>query len=181
MLFILLLFDFIASLTAILYPLHAKAQLYFDLSNISTIGTLYFTQINSQSPVFIHGTLKGLPPHHSYRGFHVHEQWIDRLINSCTAAGPHFNPYNHSHGAQKSPSNQRHVGDLGNILTDQNGYAVIHLTDPIIRLDDGNQSIINRTIVIHQDVDDFGLGQYPDSKTTGHVGSHVACGVIYAT
>jgi Cu-Zn family superoxide dismutase len=32
--------------------------------------------------------------------------------------------------------------------------------------------------VVHSQVDDLGRGNFPDSKTNGHSGSRVACGVI---
>ena len=31
---------------------------------------------------------------------------------------------------------------------------------------------------VHADEDDLGLGGFPDSKTTGHAGARLACGVI---
>ena len=38
--------------------------------------------------------------------------------------------------------------------------------------------ILGRSIIIHQDEDDLGLGGFDDSKTTGHSGSRIACSVI---
>jgi len=31
---------------------------------------------------------------------------------------------------------------------------------------------------VHADEDDLGRGGFPDSKTTGHAGARIACGVI---
>jgi len=42
----------------------------------------------------------------------------------------------------------------------------------------GPNSVIGRSCVVHQDEDDLGLGGFEDSKTTGHAGARVACGVI---
>lgn len=42
----------------------------------------------------------------------------------------------------------------------------------------GPYNIIGRSCVVHQDEDDYGLGNHDDSKTTGHAGARVACGVI---
>lgn len=39
-------------------------------------------------------------------------------------------------------------------------------------------SIIGRAVVLHADADDLGRGGFADSKTTGHAGPRIACGVI---
>ena len=51
------------------------------------------------------------------------------------------------------------------------------MSDKLIKLR-GQYSIIGRSIVIHENPDDLGKGGYPDSKTTGHAGKRIACGVI---
>ena len=35
-----------------------------------------------------------------------------------------------------------------------------------------------RSVILHADEDDLGRGGFPDSKTTGHAGARIACGVI---
>jgi len=42
----------------------------------------------------------------------------------------------------------------------------------------GPNSIVGRATVIHADEDDLGRGKFEDSKTTGHAGARLACGVI---
>ena len=51
------------------------------------------------------------------------------------------------------------------------------MQDSLLRLT-GMNNIIGRSIVCHKDEDDLGRGGFPDSKTTGHAGSRLACGVI---
>ncbi|KAH1020222.1 hypothetical protein HUJ04_009927 [Dendroctonus ponderosae] len=116
-------------------------------------------------------------------GFHVHA--IGDISGGCLTTGAHFNPKNKivtisklfqvSHGGPNATV--RHVGDLGNIEADETGLAVIKISDSIIALS-GENSIIGRGIVIHEDPDDFGLTDASDSKTTGHAGARVGCGVI---
>ena len=42
----------------------------------------------------------------------------------------------------------------------------------------GERSIIGRAIVVHEGIDDLGLGGNEGSKTTGNAGGRVGCGVI---
>ncbi|CAF1258463.1 unnamed protein product [Didymodactylos carnosus] len=159
------------------YPLYACASVHLDSSS-TKIGTLYFIQISAKSPVIIRGILTGLVPNQTYHGFHVHESRVDDNKPNCTAAGAHFNPFNRTHGALVSPKKQRHVGDLGNVYADHDGNARILIEDKIIQLGKGSRSIIDRTIIIHKDIDDLGMGGHSDSSTTGHAGARLGCGRI---
>jgi hypothetical protein len=71
----------------------------------------------------------------------------------------------------------RQVGDLGNLVADANGNARFEWSDRLVQLS-GEHSVIGRAMVVHADEDDLGAGGFPDSKTTGHAGSRIACGVI---
>jgi len=61
------------------------------------------------------------------------------LTNGCASAGAHYNPFNKTHGAPTDI--ERHVGDLGNIQTNDAGEAVLEFEDSIISLN-GPFSII---------------------------------------
>ena len=71
----------------------------------------------------------------------------------------------------------RHVGDLGNVKADSSGKAAINITDDQVTLT-GPLSVIGRTMVIHEDIDDLGKGGHELSPTTGNAGARLACGVI---
>eukprot|EP01133_Synstelium_polycarpum_P011946 gene11946-13921_t len=130
-------------------------------------GVVKFTQESSTAPVQVEFEITG------NHGFHVHE--FGDTTNGCISAGGHFNPTNKQHGA---PSDEnRHVGDLGNIAAPGDAVTKHTITDKIITLF-GEHSIIGRTMVVHADEDDLGQGTFPDSKTTGHAGARLACGVI---
>ena len=75
---------------------------------------------------------------------------------------------------------ERHVGDLGNLKTDERGNTFLALNDTQIKLF-GEESVVGRSCVVHEDTDDLGRGGFPDSKTTGHAGARVACGIIGLT
>lgn len=80
-----------------------------------------------------------------------------------------------SHGNPQAQT--RHVGDLGNILADENGIAKISVDDSLISLN-GETSIIGRAVVVHAGEDDLGLGKNEESLKTGNAGGRVGCGII---
>ncbi|EGW35452.1 superoxide dismutase (Cu-Zn) [Spathaspora passalidarum NRRL Y-27907] len=138
-------------------------------------GVVHFEQASESEPTTITYEISGNDPN-ALRGFHVH-QFGDNT-NGCTSAGPHFNPFGKTHGAPED--DERHVGDLGNITTDAHGVAKGTKQDLLIKLL-GKDSIIGRTVVVHEGTDDYGKGGFEDSKTTGHAGGRPACGVIGLT
>ena len=44
---------------------------------------------------------------------------------------------------------KRHVGDLGNIVANEDGVADINFTDPLVQLS-GPNSILGRSFVVHE-------------------------------
>jgi Cu-Zn family superoxide dismutase len=134
-------------------------------------GTVKF--IEDGNLVKIQIKLSGLTHNHKH-GFHVHE--AGDLTDHCTSACAHFNPYNKKHGCPGS-GKERHVGDLGNLVTDSNGNVDIEMTDDVIKLrNDAN--IIGRTLIIHRDPDDCGNGTNDKSLINGNAGDRIACAII---
>ncbi|TFK30093.1 hypothetical protein FA15DRAFT_752206 [Coprinopsis marcescibilis] len=135
-----------------------------------------FTQEQEHGPVSVRAQIMGLGlGPNSLRGWHVHES--GDLTNGCGSAGLHFNPQGQNHGAPWDP--ERHVGDLGNMQTDENGDAFI--VDEVIndRMSlNGYNSIIGRVVIVHLGTDDLGLGGKPDSLTVGASGPRLACGIV---
>lgn len=136
-----------------------------------TAGVIRFSQEKADGPVVVKGEITGLKP--GKHGFHVHE--FGDNTNGCTSAGAHFNPFGKTHGAPEDA--ERHVGDLGNVEAEESGVAKIDITDKLLNLT-GPNSIIGRTVVVHELVDDLGRGGHEFSKTTGNAGGRLACGVI---
>ncbi|XP_013197933.1 superoxide dismutase [Cu-Zn] [Amyelois transitella] len=140
--------------------------------NGDVTGTVFFEQRDEKSPVVLSGEVKGLTK--GKHGFHVHE--FGDNTNGCTSAGAHFNPLKNDHGAPDATV--RHIGDLGNIEAySDKGVTKVCIQDNLISLV-GPNSIIGRTLVVHADPDDMGLGGHELSKTTGNAGARIACGVI---
>ncbi|EGC29159.1 hypothetical protein DICPUDRAFT_93197 [Dictyostelium purpureum] len=133
-------------------------------------GVVTFRQEGEDKPVTVEYDINNLEK--GKHGFHVHV--FGDTTNGCVSAGSHFNPFNKTHG---SPCDtDRHVGDLGNIEA-TGGATKGTITDSVISLC-GKNSIIGRTMIVHADEDDLGKGGHDDSKTTGHAGARLACGVI---
>ena len=97
--------------------------------------------------------------------------------SACNSAGPHYNPFNKTHGAPEDE--ERHVGDMGNIVAGEDGVSEGTLEDRLIMLS-GEYTVIGRSIMVHADEDDLGKGGHELSKTTGNAGARIACGEIFA-
>jgi Cu-Zn family superoxide dismutase len=169
-------------ITAIIYYLIYRNLNLFEYSkplkaiailsgNSRVEGVVEFIQETNQGPLKIQGQINGLKE--GLHGFHIHE--FGDITNGCDSAGPHYNPQVQDHGGLQD--NIRHAGDLGNIVANKRGIANINIVDPKLKLN-GEYSILGRTIVVHADPDDLGKGDQKDSKTTGHSGKRLACGVI---
>jgi Cu-Zn family superoxide dismutase len=136
-------------------------------------GTIEFYENLKDNTVTIKINLTGFKKN-SIHAMHIHEK--GNLSNNCMGACAHFNPYNKNHGG--IDSKERHVGDLGNIKSDEHGNVVMILTDKLIKLRGTKCNIIGRSVVIHENEDDLGLGGHDDSLTTGHAGGRMTCAVI---
>ena len=132
-------------------------------------GVVTFKQTSSCCE--IKGTFTNLPK--GKHGIHIHE--FGNLKQGCQSCGAHYNPFNKEHGGPSDA--ERHVGDLGNIESNGDFETKFELNNQMINLV-GEWSVVGRSIVVHQDEDDLGMKGFPDSKTTGHSGKRIACGVI---
>jgi len=128
-------------------------------------GTVIFKQKDDYVKIYI--DVSGLSNDHKH-GFHIHE--AGDLRDGCTSCCAHYNPTYTDH----SGLDGGHAGDLGNIETNSSGICTMTLKTDKFCVDD----IIGRSIIIHEDEDDLGLGSYNDSHTTGHSGARIACSVI---
>lgn len=89
-----------------------------------------------------------------------------------TSAGAHLNPAGHQHGTENPKGS--HLGDLPNLVADQNGVAALTVKLPASRAEaeaalfDGDGT----AIVIHVTADDY------RTDPTGNSGARIACGVL---
>jgi Cu-Zn family superoxide dismutase len=137
-------------------------------SDTNVQGTILLTQDNDNQ-VTLQIDLTGFPPN-STHAFHIHANG-DCSDVGAASAGPHFNPSGTRHGG---PDNEiRHAGDMGNLVADEKGEVHTQKINTLITLHENlPNSAIGKSIIIHQDVDDF------QTQPTGNAGARVSCGVI---
>jgi Cu-Zn family superoxide dismutase len=145
------------------YPIFKQAVAVIDSGKIK--GVVVFTQRDNRVSISI--DIKGLKKNAKH-GFHIHE--TGDLREGCNSCCAHYNPDNTEHG----DINGGHAGDLGNLVTNANGVCKMSIAMNKFSVNE----IIGRSIIIHEDEDDLGLGEFEDSKTTGHSGARIACAVI---
>jgi Cu-Zn family superoxide dismutase len=148
-----------------LYPAitHASAVIYPTKGNTIS-GTATFTQ--EKDGLHIEAHIIGLTP--GEHGFHIHE-FGNCACDDAVCAGGHFNPTKDIHGSPESK--HRHVGDLGNLVANEEGIAEYKLVDTDSTLN-GPHSILGRGLIIHAQPDDY------TTQPTGNAGARIGCGVV---
>ena len=117
-------------------------------------------------------SIKNLKPNTSH-AFHIHE--TGDMRNGCKSLKAHYNPHNKNHGGPNDID--RHVGDFGNINADNKGEVNMSFMSKSVKLS-GKYSVIGRSFVIHDGIDDLGKGNNPESLKTGNAGGRMGCGII---
>ena len=105
-------------------------------------------------------------------GFHIHE--FGDMSDGCATLGAHWNPTGQEHGSVHS--RVRHAGDFGNV--EKGKVYRYFIKDARILSGSTTFRVLGRSVVIHEDEDDLGLGGAPDSKTTGGSGARIGCAII---
>ncbi len=136
------------------------------LGDSGVSGWVSFTAVDDG--VRVEAQVTGLTP--GDHGFHVH-QWGDCSSPDGKSAGGHFNPAGVAHAAPDAP--EAHAGDLGNIVANDEGVAVLDVVSHRFSLEEGAaNSILGRGVIVHAGTDDL------TSQPSGAAGPRVACGVI---
>lgn len=134
----------------------------------------------SRTAVKISAIFTVLPP--GKHGFHIHRAG-DLRGKGCLGAcdhlhiGPptnHGGPPNLGRGSRDS-SYERHTGDLGNVWLGKNGRP---WKEEYILRGVCVEDFWGRSAIVHADEDDLGLGDFPDSLTTGHAGARIGCAIF---
>jgi Cu-Zn family superoxide dismutase len=146
----------------------------FNEKNIK--GEVKFHECRDTKDVIVFFNLKGFKPN-AIHAIHIHE--YGDLSDGCTSLGAHLNLKNKNHGNLGDISNS-HTGDLiNNIHADTKGDFKYSYVDPRLTLTGNiNNSIIGCSVVIHDGIDDLGLGGNAESLKTGNAGARLACSII---
>lgn len=136
-------------------------------SQIPVRGVVLFHQKSVLEPLEMALRLEGFPRERRLHGIHVHAH--GEIAPGCEAAGPHFNPHEAHHGS--------HPGDFGNFQPDAQG-RVQQLLPRLQATLYGPDSIVGRSIVVHEGEDDLGRGEDEGSRLHGNSGRRIACCVI---
>lgn len=136
-----------------------------QLPEISKQGLARFVQIDNDT-CLIDVTVQGLTP--GKHGIHIHE--LGDISQGCDSCGDHYNPTDVDHGDHEIG----HVGDLGNIEVEENGWGDLVLESKRVKVWD----IIGRSMVITAGEDDLGKGQSSKSKWDGASGAGILCGIV---
>lgn len=161
------------SIETVLTPVVEKAVITEAIAIVnptegnSVTGKVTFMQQGDK--LLIVGDFEGLKP--GQHGFHIHEHG-DCSAHDGSSAGGHFNPTNKKHGGPNDE--ERHAGDLGNVVADDTGKAHYEFLDSVLQLN-GPNTILDRSVVIHADPDDL------VTQPTGNSGGRIGCGVIQAS
>ncbi len=133
-------------------------------------GIVTFKNINNNCQIKAQFT--SLP--HGKHGFHIHRSG-DLRGEGCVQACEHYHKGPpQSHGDEPSKTNlyqERHTGDLGNIEGPE--FKKTYLLPNV-----SVEELWGRTLIVHEDPDDLGLGPFEDSLTTGHSGKRIGCALI---
>jgi Cu-Zn family superoxide dismutase len=134
-------------------------------SGSSLSGTATFMMHGGMMMITIN--VKGAPP--GQHAVHIHEKG-DCSAPDAMSAGGHFNPNGHQHGSPDAP--EHHAGDLGNLTVGEDGNGSLLIHTPDLSLTGAPNSVVGRSLVIHEKVDDF------VTQPSGNSGARIGCGVI---
>lgn len=134
-------------------------------SGSNVTGSVSFTPVGDK--LLVEADITGLTP--GEHGFHVHESGDCSAADGSSAKG-HFNPGAKAHGHHGG--NERHAGDLPNLVADASGRARYRAEVGGLSLSDATTGIVGRSVVVHADPDDY------KSQPAGNSGKRIACGTI---
>lgn len=150
----------------------SKRQMGVAVFQTSTVHGEVVLEQTAAQVVTIQATFFALPA--GKHGFHIHMAG-DLRGKGCKGACAHYHVGTPtSHGDEPGTKRPRHTGDLGNIELPRTGpfQKTWQIKGTTVR------DLWGRSMIVHADEDDLGLGGEADSKVTGHSGARIACAII---
>ena len=131
------------------------------------VGSVSFR--DSEYGLIVEPDLRGLPP--GPAGLHVHQNPNCGPSNGTPggAAGSHYDPDNA--GEHRGPYAEGHLGDLPNLIVEQDGTATLPVLAPRVELSD----LEGRALMIHASKDSY--HEHADHNH-GAGGARAYCGII---
>ena len=135
-------------------------------SELVGVATIYTGE--EEDTVLIKLTIDGLQP--GLHGFHLH----DGRGPTCDKAGAHYRREGEVHGGPlNKDSPGRHRGALGNVVADSRGVVRGEITANLTVAE-----CIGRTLIVHEEADDLGLGGTDVSRENGTSGKRLLGGLV---
>ncbi|MUG94268.1 superoxide dismutase family protein [Scytonema sp. UIC 10036] len=154
------------------------AQTYIEGTNIT--GTLFFIERKDGS-VQIKGEIQGDPAvlTPGLHGLHIHSAGTCDLNAqpAFSTSGGHFDPGPFGSELPVEANHPYHLGDLPNLVVDENGYAKYNVVTSRVTLRESPVSVFDdngSAIIIHQ-LQDL---QQAGAQAAQAGGGRIACGVI---
>lgn len=146
----------------------ATANLISTSDSTQTLGTAKFYQLDS-TQIRLDIEINDQARADSNVAVHFHEH------GDCGNKGDnthgHWNPTKQKHGEWGSAA--YHLGDIGNIMLDQNGHGTKSVTTDKWSLKEGDANyFIGLGLIVHGGTDDY------TTQPTGNSGPRIGCGVI---
>lgn len=123
----------------------------------------------AEGGVLIDLQVSGLPANR-WVAFHIHETGQCDPASKYETAGKHFNPGNKEHGLLAA--NGPHAGDMSNQYVGEDGILRAQVFDTMVTLDETDNGIRGRALIIHANSDDY------RSQPSGDAGERLACAII---
>lgn len=148
-------------------------------------GTVTFVELKGNLPVpgveieaRITGQVRDLTP--GPHGFHIHQNARGGCVPPYTSAGGHFDP-GPSGNPDPDVNHPFHLGDIPNLVVDEQGVGALQATTSRITLSPGPLSVFDAdgSVVIVHAKPDQGIAGPAKSGVSG--GPRIACGVIEVT
>lgn len=139
-------------------------------SGSNVTGTATFTQERNGHVKMVLRVENLSPGEHAV---HLHEHG-DCSAPDATSAGAHWDPTGDPHG--KRGGNGFHAGDIDNMNVGNDGIGTLEMEFDDWSIGGSEETnILNKSVIIHADADDF------ESQPAGDAGGRIACGVIQAS